>query len=251
MLLGLIRKSKNHSKIFQKSLWDLSRRPEGSWILSRGLQTSIWDQCARTVGGFSIASARYFALIVLLHYSMPLIRFTQYNVRPDESTNLGSQQKRECSRLLPQDNVRPDEATNHSSYLKENDPYWSHSITCHQTRRLISAHTKSRIAPDCSHSITCPQTRRLISAHTKNRIAPDCSHSITCPQTRRLISARIKKNCSSLLRQYNVRPDESTNPSSQQKETDPDCSNSITCAQMRRLISAHTWKRMIQTAHTV
>ena len=167
------------------------------------------------MGGFSIASARYFALIVLLHYSMPLIRFTQYNVRPDESTNLGSQQKRECSRLLPQDNVRPDEATNHSSYLKENDPY-------------------------CSHSITCHQTRRLISAHTKNRIAPDCSHSTTCTQTRRLISARIKKNCSSLLRQYNVRPDESTNPGSQQKETDPDCSNSITCAQMRRLISAHT-----------
>ena len=146
------------------------------------------------MGGFSIASARYFALIVLLHYSMPLIRFTQYNVRPDESTNLGSQQKRECSRLLPQDNVRPDEATNHSSYLKENDPYCSHSITCHQTRRVISAHTKNRIAADCSHSITCP------------------------PNEATNFSPYQKQNCSRLLTQYNVPPDEVTNLSSYQKE---------------------------------
>ena len=194
MLLGLIRRSKNHSKIFQKSSWDLLRRPEGSWILSRGLQTSIWDQCARTVGGFSIASARYFALIVLLNYSMPLIRFRQDNVRPDESTNPGSQQKTECSRLLPQDNVRPDEATNHSSYLKENDPYCSHSITCQQTRRVISAHTKNRIAADCSHSITCP------------------------PNEATNFSPYQKQNCSRLLTQYNVRVDEVTNLSSYQKE---------------------------------
>ena len=74
---------------------------------------------------------------------MPLIRFSQYNVRPDETRNTSSPQKRECSRLLTQDNVRPDEPSNLSSYIKENDPDCSHSITCPQTRRLISAHNKN------------------------------------------------------------------------------------------------------------
>ena len=139
---------------------------------------------------------------------MPLIRFSQYNVRPDETSNPSSPRKRECYRLLTQDNVRPDEPTNLSSYIKENDPDCSHSITCPQTRRPISAHNKNRIAPDCSHSITCPQTRRLISARNKKRIVPACSDSI-------------------------MRPDESTNLGSHQKDTYPDRSHSITCSAPR------------------